>query len=125
MKTRFGVLLILALALSGCGVSPTGVSSGASSDTTTTRVSPAVEVEAELEFEQALERERYMEEVLAPSSSAAQLPEGAIFWPEAWGYVGMSGTLCGPVVNEPVNLFVYGVVGRDYPKYVCCFGRDV
>ena len=26
---------------------------------------------------------------------------------------------------EPVNLFVYGVVGRDYPKYVCCFGRDV
>ena len=33
-----------------------------------------------------------------------------------------------PVFNrskEPVNLFVYGVVGRDYPKYVCCFGRDV
>ncbi len=28
-------------------------------------------------------------------------------------------------IIEPVNLFVYGVVGRDYPKYVCCFGRDV
>ena len=32
-------------------------------------------------------------------------------------------TCCGE--QEPVNLFVYGVVGRDYPKYVCCFGRDV
>ena len=31
----------------------------------------------------------------------------------------------GFIVGEPVNLFVYGVVGRDYPKYVCCFGRDV
>ncbi len=24
----------------------------------------------------------------------------------------------------PVSLFVYGVVGRDYPDNVCCFGRE-